>query len=341
MLRKFFILSFALSPLFAAEVAPPVKSPEQIQIEINQAQHDFEIAQKMFIPWYTGPIIAGSASNVPPGKVNIQPYLYFTLNYAAYNSQRKMMSAPNTYIFSPLFLFQTGITNYVDISIVPQAFFRWERGEFGANIADLPIQLGFQITHETPYIPKIRFLVGEIFPIGKYQNLNSHKLGLDATGEGAFQTSVGLNLNKVLWWYKLHPISLRFAGSYNIPNNDVHVYNYNAYGGGEGTDGRVDVGSTLSLDIGVEYSLTQKWVLATDLCYTYSNHSTFKGTPGESSPGVPAQTGLPSSDQLSLAPAVEYNINSDSGFIGGVWFTMTGRNSSSFVTLVLSYTTLF
>jgi hypothetical protein len=320
---------------------PVIKSPEEIKIEIDQAQRDFEIASKIFIPWYTGPLIASSANNVPPMRVNIQPYLYLKLTHAEYDNNRRSADISNISSISPLFIFQLGLTNWLDFTTAPQGNFQWQKSSFGAAFNDLPVQFGFQICHETPYIPSIRFVLGELFPTGKYQNLNPERLGLDSGGAGAYQTIFGLNISKVFWWFKLNPIAFRFASSYNAPNCKVSVENHNTYGGGNGTKGKVDVGQTLNLDLGIELSINQKWVFATDLCYTSSQKSTFKGKNGITAEGLVASVGTPSSDQLSLAPAIEYNINENSGFIGGLWFTATGRNSANFLQLVLSYTALF
>ncbi len=336
--KSFFIFSLSISSLFSLETTEPLKSPEEIQLEINQAENDFKIAEAMFNPWYTGPLIASSASTVPPGQIMLQPYLYLTTNYAQFNEHRKSINTPNTFIMIPLLAFETGITNWMDITIVPQGFFRWESGKFGDGFGDFPVQLGFQLYNETPYIPKMRLVVGTLFPTGKYQHLNAHKLGLDATGQGAYQTILGLNISKVLWWFKLHPIATRLATSYTIPDHRVSVKGFNAFGGGYHTNGNVKIGSTLTLDLGVEVSITQRWVFATDVVYTTSSKTTFSGNPGITSDGLPASNGSPSSDQFSLAPAIEYNLNENAGFIGGVWFTVTGRNSANFVSVLLSYT---
>ncbi len=320
---------------------PKLKSPDAISHEVDQAQRDFEIAQKMFTPWYTGPLITGSANNAPVGKLNFQPYLYLTMNYAQYNSKRKSINTPNSYLVSPLLVLQTGILNWLDVTIVPQAFFRWQDGVYGGNFGDLPLQFGFQLLKENPYIPSLRFVLGELFPTGNYQRLNPNRLGLTATGEGAFQTTFTMVVSKVFWWMKLHPLATRFAANCNVPDHKVTVHGYNSFGGGENTKGEVKVGNSYSADLGLEVSLNQKWVLATDVAYTYSGKSTFTGTAGEASPGVPATNGAPSNDQLSLAPAIEYNINDMSGIIAGVWFSVTGRNSPSFVSLVFSYEALF
>lgn len=325
----------------APETSGAIKSPQQVAEELSSAQHDFDIAQKMFIPWYTGPLITGSANNVPFGHINIQPYLFFNVDYAAYNAHRKSVSIPNIYVLNPQFVFQAGLTHWLDVTVIPQAYFRWQRDHSGQNFGDLPLQFGFQVLKEGPAVPNIRFILGEVFPTGKYRSLDPKRDGLDATGAGVFETSFGLNFSKVLWWFKLHPIAFRLATQYVIADNKATVKGFNAYGGGYGTKGKVAVGNTFNGDLGIEYSINQKWVIATDLVYTYSNKSTFTGHAGRGPGGAKVVNGEPSSDQLSLSPAIEYNVTDSSGFIGGLWFSVYGRNSSDFVSGVLSYTVLF
>ena len=78
-----------------------------------------------------------------------------------------------------------------------------------------------------------------------------------------------------------------------------------------------------SCDIAMEYTLTRNWAFAADLFYVYSNKTKFSGT-------TLAPIGRPSSEQLSFAPAIEYNWNINVGIITGAWVTLTGRNSSCF-----------
>lgn len=339
MLKRVFLSLVLLSTLNL--LAEEVRTPQEIQEELQTAQQDFAKAEKIFIPWYTGPLITGSANNVPMGHLNIQGYLFATWNYAAFNKHRKSVGIPNQYVLNPSLLFQVGIAPRLDVTINPQGFFKWQKSHYANEWGDTSVQFGIQIMREQPYIPSIRLLVGEIFPTGKYRRLSHHQAGLDGTGAGAYRTLFGLNVSKIFWWLPLHPMSIRFASNYNFATNKARVNGFNSYGGGFHTDGKVWVGNSLNLDIGYEVSINQKWVFSTDLAYSYSNKSTFRGKPGVTSTGAPAFTGAHSSDQLSLAPAIEYNVSQYSGFIGGVWFSMTGRNAFNFVSLVLSYTQYF
>src|SRR5690606_33928892 len=105
---------------------------------------------------------------------------------------------------------------------------------------------------------------------------------------------------------------------------------FNSYGGGFGTKGRVHPGGSFQADFGLEVALTQNWVLANDLVYTFQNATHFSGNPGTVSPGgAPASVRSPYSDNLSLAPAIEYNFNSNLGLLVGTQFSVYGRNSSN------------
>ena len=338
MFKKIALLASLFS---AALVAQEIKTPEEIQAELDQAQKDFEIAQEIFIPWYTGPLITSSANNVPAGKYNIQGYLYFESQYAQFDNERQSQRIPTIFTLQPLLILQAGLTHWLDFTIAPQGFFRWQEGHSAQEFGDLSTTFGFQIVKETPHIPSIRLTLAESFPTGKFQRLSPNKGDIDATGSGAFETIVGLNISKVIWWMKLHPMSVRFSTTYEIPNHKVDVKGFNAYGGGFGTKGKINVGDTFNADFGIEISITEKWVYATDFAYFLTFASTFSGSAGITAEGIPATNGTPFSDQVSIAPAIEYNVSSTGGFIGGVWLPLTGKNSANFFTVILSYTQLF
>ena len=55
---------------------------------------------------------------------------------------------------------------------------------------------------------------------------------------------------------------------------------------------------------------------------------------------APPVVGIGSNDQLSMAPAIEYNVNESMNFLAGVWFNVYGRNVAKFIGVgfVFSYT---
>ena len=121
---------------------------------------------------------------------------------------------------------------------------------------------------------------------------------------------------------------------YTIPNS-VHVKGYNLYGGGHHTRGTIYPGQSLVVLFGFEISLTQRWAIANDIQYLHVNKTHFKGRKGKTN-GVKNVVGFPSSEQFSLAPAIEYDFSAYVGVIAGVWFSVAGRNALDFASGVVA-----
>ena len=337
MQKKLSVVFLSSLCLFAAEKQI---SPVVIEEQLKDAEAEFQKAKKMFNPWYTGPLLAPSAHILPPGMFNIQPYLFFTNNRAKYNKHAHAKDIPNLHVLNPQFILLFGIIDWMDGYLTTQGVGNKQNGQSSMNWGDSSVSLGFGLLSENAYRPAVLLSVRENLPSGKYQHLNAKKEGVDATGSGAYQTTIGLNLAKVVWWLTDHPMSFRLAQSWGIPAM-VHVSGYNAYGGGRGTRGKVRLGHSYSADLGWEYSFTQRWVFTLDVVYTYSQKIKFSGRHDTDTTGTPNVTGGPFNDQLSLAPGIEYNVNENLGFLGGVWFTVWGRNSLDFVSGIVSFTYTF
>jgi hypothetical protein len=333
MLYKYCLLGLFVSSLLHAQDKTPV-SHEKIEAELQSAEEEFREAKKMFNPYYAGPLLTPSPNIVPPGYFNLQPYLFWTNNYGRFDGSGHSHDIPNLHQFNPQVVFQFGIIDWMAGIVVAQGERNSQQGQWDANWGDTTFTLAFQLLPEGPYRPALLFSIGETFPTGKYQRLNPRKLGTDVTGAGSYQTRFSFNLGKVVWWVTTHPMNVRLSLGYNLPS-PATVHNLNAYGGTQGTHGKVHLGQGFQGDFGYEFSFTQKWVLALDVVYTYNAKNTFSGHRGRVN-GTPAVVGGPFNDQLSLAPAIEYNPNENFGMLGGVWFTVWGRNSSNFVSGVFS-----
>lgn len=344
MMRSFLLFAvFAVSPILAEEYEDTeyleqeerIKSPEEIQRDLEKSEALFKHAQEMFDPWYAGPLLTGGAHMMPPGSANIQPYLFVVENYAAWDHNRKTVHTPHKTIVNPFNALLFGLTNWLDMIFSIQGFANWQKGKHDGGFGDITLGVGFPIMVEDLNRPAIKAVFNETFPTGKYQRLSPRKFGLDSTGAGSFQSQFGLRISKIFVWSHKHPLNLRASYSYTIPS-DVNVRGFNSYGGGYGTAGRVSPGNYQQADIAGEYSFTQRWVLALDAVYTWANKTSFHGTRGTTSSGAPAKVGGGSNDQLSFAPAIEYNPTATLNFIGGVWFDVYGRNTPKFVSGIIS-----
>lgn len=337
-MRKFF--SILLLPLTLLAQTQH-RTPQQIEQELQAAEAQFKRAQEMFSPWYTGPLITPGASMMPPGNGNTQPYIFVTDTYAAFNKDRESIGFVSNQIqLQSTANIQTGITDNMDINVSVAGFGNWQFDHSGGGFGDMGVTLGFLIYKQTRYVPQAKFTVSETFPTGKYKNLNNNGYRLDGVGAGAYATQFGLAFSKVILWTTKHPMNLRCFFGYKL-STVVDVSGFNSYGGGFGCEGRVRPGNTFSADFGYEISLTQSWVAAIDVVYTATNETKFHGNPGTLATGAPSGVGGPYSDNLSLAPAIEYNWNPNLGLIAGAWFSVYGRSSGNFASGIVSLTYSF
>lgn len=300
----------------------------------------FESAKAKFNPWYTGPLVTASATAMDPGYGNFEPYAFVIDNYGRYKEDRHSTDIPNLVQLNPKFFFQAGIASWMDTALLLQTLTSWQSHQHGGSIGDTTWTLGFPLAKQSCYIPNIKVTISETFPTGRYQNLKARKLGTDDTGAGSFETIFGLAASKVVFWTWDHPLNLRLQLDYGI-HSSVHVHGLNHFGGAIDTDGKVKPGNTFQADLGVECSISKRWVFITDVVYTTSARDRFDGFPGTLPDGSPAVVGNHSNDQLSLAPAFEYNLNKNISFLGSCWFTVYGRNSYNFASGIISFSYTF
>ncbi len=290
-----------------------------------------------FTPWFTGPLIASSGYTVRPGHYNVEPYLYAYVYNGGYNEDWKVVPVHNFYYNLLQIQFKMGIADRVDWQIYPQAVYSEYQGSHNCNIADWPLGVGFQVIKssvEDPY-PALKLTLRSNIPFGKYQKLQADKQGTDALGTGSWQPSFSLVFAKLFHTARKHYLDMRFAFNYQF-GVPVHVKGLNSYGGARNTRGVVHLGDSFILDAAFQYNLNQRWALACDVFYTHTNTNHFSGRTGTTSTGAPAVNTEPSSEQFSLAPAIEYNWSKRIGLIAGSWFTFAGRNSNRFASGIIA-----
>ncbi|NGX34434.1 MAG: hypothetical protein K1060chlam1_00787 [Candidatus Anoxychlamydiales bacterium] len=299
-------------------------------------------AQREYAPWYTGPLLADNGTNTAKGKVNIQPYLFFRDTNGVYNKSWGHQSAPSTFTFHSQLELEAGLTKWLDIKFIGNALYKDKEGEKSFEVGDTNVEIGIQLLRDKMFtmIPAIRLTIAENFPTGKYKNLNPNKLGIDASGSGSYETLFGFVLEKVVYWFESHPIRYRINPTYTY-STKVSVKNFNTYGGGFNTNGKVKPGGFFSGIFSFEFSFTQRWVFAMDIAQTYSGKTTFKGMPGLAEDGSIASNAKKTSNQTSLAPAIEYNFSANLGVLAGSHFSVRGKNSTDFASGIISATYTF
>lgn len=290
-----------------------------------------------FVPWFTGPLIAPSGYTVQPGHFSIEPYLYLFVYNGIYDQHWKAQSLPNFYSTRAQLQTRIGIAESLDCRVYPQFFYNETEGGHYENIGDLPLALGFQLVRAqvTDLWPAIKLSLQVSAPLGKHQHLKPDRKRTDAIGSGAWDPTATLIFSKLWHTAETHYLSTRLVFNYKI-GIPVHVKGFNTYGGAANTRGLVHQGDNYSVDGAIQYNFDRHWAFACDLIYSHNNKNSFSGKTGTDALGNPAVNTAPSREQVSLAPAIEYNFSRNLGVIGGVWFTVAGRNSNRFVTGVFA-----
>lgn len=312
-------ISFALG---AAEVPVDVLAPN-----VKRKQE----------PWFTGTLLTSSGNNMPPGVVNIEPYVFATYSSSNYNEDWKRVDAPfSKWNINLTCSVQAGLTGWVDFTLVPSWFFSIANGSTSFNLGDCSAAFGFQLHRQEKngWVPSIRLIVGETFPIGRFESLDPEQFGTDAAGAGSYVSRIAMAFSWRLHLWGIHWTSLRLGGAYNIAAK-TRVHGYSAFGGAFDTDGWVYPGQAAQCLFAFEFNMTQRWVIACDFVGNFNTSIKFKGFPGfDELTGLPADLTKGSSIQYSMAPALEYNWSRDLGLISGVWFTFAGRNAQAFISWV-------
>lgn len=305
-------------------------------------------------PWLTGPLLSPSGFTIPAGHFNFEPYIYAAKSSHFYNSDWKTQHSPTFVSVQFEFPLQFGISKRWDCQLIPGFSWNHSKGQAKTVFNDLSLGVDYQLYLPPPdsWCPAIKLSLFETFPTGKYQHLDPTKLNTDIGGAGSYQTTAGISFGKLIHIQKHHWLSLRLAASFNYLA-PVHAKGINAYGGFADTNGWEYPGNQFVQVFGFEYSFLKRFAFACDFLNFYSNKNRFSGnaglappvgllTPGAStsfsnnvSP-VTKNMRAPSQNQISMAPALEYNWNANLGIITGAWFTIAGRNATDFFKWVVA-----
>lgn len=289
------------------------------------------IEDAMLSPWFTGPLLVPAAECNPKGDASWQPYLFVTNNFGEYDSHWQPQNTPNTWNVIPFVDVTYGLSSFMDIEATASFVYNYSQGSSAVRFTDWSLILGFQGLRDTlgTWEPNLRITLQQVFPFGQYDHLNPKKHGTDGSGSGAYQTAINFTFDKTFLYATDKYFRIRWSLGYFFPV-PVHIQGLSVYGGAPGTDGKVFPGQTFLGYLSGEVQITQHWAFACDSEYLIKRHDRFSGKPGTGGDGEKASVGNPFSVQISMAPAIEYSFSENFGLIGGVWFSVAGKNASRF-----------
>jgi hypothetical protein len=288
-------------------------------------------------PWYTGPLLAPAGHTIPNGHTNLELYAFITDIEGIYNSFGKIRHTPGDRNYVGDAIFSHGITDKMDVQFVLPYTYNRNNGAKSHRLSDVSAALGFQLLEQkqSRFRPDLRFTVQEIIPTGRYENLNVFENGTDATGLGSYQTAFNFNFQLLTELNAAHYLRTRLSLGY-VDASPTKVSGLSIYGGNASTIGKIRPGNMISVDLAGELGLTENWVAVMEAFVSRRRESAFSGFVGIDEMGNPATIGHDLSKQVTLAPALEYNFNANVGLIGGVWFTVNGRETAEFYSSVIA-----
>jgi hypothetical protein len=282
--------------------------------------------------WWTGPILAASASTLPTGHVLVEPYLFDVVSHARFDTAGDRHSVPHGHSVGSLTYILYGLTDRVTVGMIPTFSWRYgaNGGSSGPGMGDLQLQGQVRLTQyrEGRAIPTVSLVVGETLPTGRYDRLDDHPN--DGFGSGVHTTTVSVYSQHYFWMPSGRILRTRLDLSYAF-SDTADLENTSVYGTTAGFRGSAQPGDSFVADLAFEYSLTRNWVLALDIAHNQSANTTVRGRYPD---GTEIRANSRSSRALYLAPAVEYNFNSQVGIIVGARLMPDGRNTTQTVTPV-------
>lgn len=297
--------------------------------------------------WWTGPILAASASTLPQGHFLIEPYLYDAVSYARYDAAGKKHDRPDTHSLGSQTYILYGLVDRVSIGMIPRFGFNdvdSGRDSSGIRVGDLSLQAQYRLTEfqEGRPIPTLSLVMQVTLPTGKHDRLGDRPS--DGMGSGAYSSTVAVYSQYYFWLPNGRILRTRLNISHTFSDiaqvNDVSVY-----GTMNGFQGHAAPGDSSSLIVAGEYSITRNWVLALDVLYQRDASTRIYGSMLELTDGVPRHTPnderFPSSHRFGVAPAVEYNWSSRVGVIVGAQWFPAGRNVEASITPVAAINLVF
>ena len=293
--------------------------------------------------WWTGPLVAASASTLPQGHLLVEPYVTDSIKIGQFNASGARQVSPPSSAYGSFTNINYGVTDKLSTAVVPRFEFVEAPGsacssEIGAGDMSLQAQYGLSRYSEDRPVPTVSVLVTETLPTGKYDRLD-RRAG-DGLGDGAFTTELSIYTQYYSWLPAGRILRTRLNLSYTW-SSAVALEGASVYGTSTGFRGEARPGRSSMADAAGEYSVTPNWVVALDLVYQRTGVTRVEGEMrGQGPPSAYRVVSKPGKN-VSFAPGLEYNWNAKVGMIVGVSVVAWGRNTEAMVTPVAAINLFF
>jgi hypothetical protein len=282
---------------------------------------------------YTGPLLTPNPGILPRGKVNIEPYLIHSSSHYYYDNEGNKRRQSRTSQWQTLVPINVGIAERFGMQATLGATHKMVQGQRSAGMRFNDTSLRAQLLLLRPSTdgrrPALSISAIHRFPTGSYDRLDRNPL--NGSGSGLHGDRVDMLIQQSLPMPTGRPLRWRGRLAYDFNPGAVDIRGQSVYGTGAGFRGRANLGHAWSASASAEYSIDAHWVLAMDLAYQRSSTTRVYGSMPVGDQRVAINRPGTIGRNVSIAPAIEYNINGTLGIVAGVHMSVAGRNSDAFV----------
>lgn len=282
---------------------------------------------------YTGPLLTPNAAILPRGMVNIEPYLVNSSSHYYYDNDGNKRRQSRTAQWQTLVPITLGITERFGMQATLGATHNMARGQRSAgmrfNDGSLRAQFLLLRPGSDGLRPALSVSAIHRFPTGSYDRLDDNPL--NGSGNGLHGDRVDVLIQQSVPMPTGRPLRWRGRLAYDFNPGAVDIRGQSVYGTAAGFRGRADLSHAWSASASAEYSIDAHWVLAIDLAYQRSSTTRVYGSMPVAGQTVAVDRPGTNGHNVSIAPAIEYNINGKLGIVAGVHMSVAGRNSDAFV----------
>jgi hypothetical protein len=280
-------------------------------------------------------MLANTAATASPGHVLIETYLYDVAGEGRFDSRGVRRSAAHSAGFGSQTYVVYGLADRAALGLISTAGFNKVSGgpsSSGPGVGDSSLLAQYRLTQfrAGSWLPTTAINVQETLPTGRYDRLGDRPS--DGLGGGAYTTTLSFYSQTYFWLPNGRILRMRFNLSQAL-SRSVNVEGVSVYGTGAGFHGYANPGSSFTSDASWEYSLTRRWVLASDVVYRHNGNTQLIDRI-QHLLGSRLDSGT--SDAFYVAPAIEYSWQSNLGVLLGVRLIAAGRNMANSVTPVVA-----
>lgn len=331
------------SPAYAGDLTDSVNGPAPVSHPNDLSARLVTDGQSDHEAWWTGSLLSTNADALPQGHFVVEPFLYDSKPYAHFDNNGHATSIHGQDDFGLLTYINYGLTNRLTIGAIARfGYNRVDGGNSSSAIrsGDTTLQAQYQFTQfrAGSALPSLSISVQETLPTGQFDRLVHDG---DGIGSGGNTTTFSLLSQNILKMPGGQSMRVRLNLSYAVAGT-TGVHGASVFGTPDSFSGIARRGNSAFVDLGIEMTVSRRWVMALDLWYERDNKTRVTGEatiPNSSTAAYITETGP--SRLLLVAPAIEYNWSSRFGMIVGAQIIVAGRNQTATFTPVIGVNRFF